>query len=415
MSRIFYLHLFHSCIYISIVMCGDGGIMTYASFEGGSVNIGCPHDAQFINNTKYLCRGKCSTINVLADKDIPIETGKTPNDTRFSLNDNKTATTFTITDLKVKDGGQYWCAVRTPLYQLDVYREVFLSIKNVSHMFGVKGDELSVQCHYDHDVINDNKFLCKGEDLSLCETSGVKVSKGKITNGRFSLSDDTSARGFTVTITNLTEEDSGIYWCGNVALRGSQQAHDKWISAVILKVSGESTSHKPTTFSFYITHPASPDSSSRSATSSPSSLLTSSSSSAHSLSPNTDTSLFVFITASVALMLILFGFLLFIYFRRRKKNEQLQLNGVAHGSAGNLKNGEIVQNRVSICYYEEIPLTNVHPGYSLPASGEHDASVYALAQDVPSNDLHYSTIKFTDHPDRTSDGQTSYDYATVVL
>lgn len=99
-------------------------------------------------------------------------------------------------------------------------------------MVGVKGDELSVQCHSDHDVIN--KFLCKGEDLSLCETSGVKVSKGKITNGRFSLSDDTSARGFTVTITNLTEEDSGIYWCGNVALR----AHDKWISAVILKVSG---------------------------------------------------------------------------------------------------------------------------------------------------------------------------------
>lgn len=104
--------------------------MTYASYEGGSVNIGCPHDAQFINNTKYLCRGKCSTINVLADKDIPIETGRTPNDTRFSLNDNKTATTFTIRDLKVKDGGQYWCAVRTPQYHRDVYREVFLSVKN---------------------------------------------------------------------------------------------------------------------------------------------------------------------------------------------------------------------------------------------------------------------------------------------
>ncbi|XP_057187580.1 CMRF35-like molecule 8 isoform X2 [Triplophysa rosa] len=392
--------------------------MTYTSYEGGSVNIRCPYDAQFTDNTKYLCRGKCSTLKVLADKDIPIETGRTPDDTRFSLKDDKTATTFTITDLRAKDGGQYWCAVRRRVFETDVYREVFLSVKNVSHMSGVKGDELSVQCHYNH-VINNHKFFCKGENLSLCETSGVKVSKEKVTNGRFSLIDDTSARVFTVTITNLTEEDSGMYWCGNIALRGSQQAHDNWISAVILKISevtSESTSHKPTTASFHITHPASTDSSSRSATSSssPSSLLTSSSSSAHSLSPNTETSLFVFITPSVAAMLILFGFVLFIYFRRRKKNEQLQLSGVAHGSAGNQENGEIRQTRVSVCYYEEIPLTNVHHSLVLPASGEHDASVYALAQNV-SNNLHYSTIEFTDHSDRTSDGQTLCDYVTVVL
>ncbi|KAI7810549.1 putative NACHT [Triplophysa rosa] len=297
MCRRFHFHLFYLLIYISIVICGDGGIMTYTSYEGGSVNIRCPYDAQFTDNTKYLCRGKCSTLKVLADKDIPIETGRTPDDTRFSLKDDKTATTFTITDLRAKDGGQYWCAVRRRVFETDVYREVFLSVKNVSHMSGVKGDELSVQCHYNH-VINNHKFFCKGENLSLCETSGVKVSKEKVTNGRFSLIDDTSARVFTVTITNLTEEDSGMYWCGNIALRGSQQAHDNWISAVILKISevtSESTSHKPTTASFHITHPASTDSSSRSATSSssPSSLLTSSSSSAHSLSPNTETIKFV--------------------------------------------------------------------------------------------------------------------------
>lgn len=100
-------------------------------------------------------------------------------------------------------------------------------------MSGVKGKELSVKCHYDRDLINNNTFFCKGDDLSFCETSGVKVSKEKITNGRFSLIDDRYERVFTVTITNLTEEDSGIYWCGNVA----PKAHDKWISAVILKIS----------------------------------------------------------------------------------------------------------------------------------------------------------------------------------
>lgn len=74
--------------------------------------------------------------------------------------------------------------------------------------------------------------------------------------------------------------------------------------------------------------------------------------------------------------------------------------------------------QVSVCEYEEIHFTNVHPDHSLvlPASGEHHDSVYALAQDVSSNNLHYSTIKFTDHSDRSSpDGQTTCDYSTVVL
>ncbi|KAL0149085.1 hypothetical protein M9458_055610, partial [Cirrhinus mrigala] len=33
-------------------------------------------------------------------------------------------------------------------------------------------------------------------------------------NGRFSLTDETSAGVFTVNINNLRAEDSGKYWCG---------------------------------------------------------------------------------------------------------------------------------------------------------------------------------------------------------
>lgn len=64
-------------------------------------------------------------------------------------------------------------------------------------MFGVKGDDLSVQCLYDPDDINNDKLFCKDDNLSLCETSGVHVSKEKITNGSFSLIDDTSATVLT--------------------------------------------------------------------------------------------------------------------------------------------------------------------------------------------------------------------------
>ncbi|XP_056619663.1 uncharacterized protein LOC130433884 isoform X3 [Triplophysa dalaica] len=317
-------------------------------------------------------------------------------------------------------------------------------------MFGVKGDDLSVQCLYDPDDINNDKLFCKDDNLSLCETSGVHVSKEKITNGSFSLIDDTSVRVFTSSYHH--KSDRREFWDILVWKRNTERISTrtrKFISEVILKISkrsffgsqvplyfgptphisealltavsgeitSESTSHKPTTASFHTTPPVSTDSSSRPATSSPPSPTSStSSSSSHSLSSNTETSLglFGFITLSVTGMLILFGFVLFFYFTRRKKNEQLQLSG---DSAGNLKNGAVRQTMVSDCDYEEIHLPNVHPDYSLvlPSSGEHDASVYALAQNVSSNNLHYSTIKFTELSHRTSDGQTSCDYATVVL
>lgn len=117
-------------------MCVDGEIMTYTSHEEGKVNIRCPYDAQYINNTKYLCRGTCSTVKLFAgDKDIPIDSERPPNDTRFSLYDDNTATTFTIMDLRQNDGGTYWCAVKRHWTLKDVYTEVSLSVKNGKFSF----------------------------------------------------------------------------------------------------------------------------------------------------------------------------------------------------------------------------------------------------------------------------------------
>ncbi|XP_067298525.1 CMRF35-like molecule 6 [Pseudorasbora parva] len=227
------------------------------------------------------------------------------------------------------------------------------------------GQHLDIICRYKNDLKNNVKFICKGSDPSLCKTSGIKVSSETNSNGRFSLRDDQSAGVFTVTITDLTLEDSGIYWCGAAETR----LKIKWISVTELKiheVTSERTSAKPTTTaSKHSTKPASKDGTSiRTAISSTSSQPLPASSSLTSPSPQLQLG--------------------------------VQMKGVVHVSGENLLTEEATQ---TVCHYEEIICTNNSAGYSLglPVFGEHDAF----------DTLTYSTAIYqtTDHSDRTLLGQ----------
>ncbi|XP_051993673.1 polymeric immunoglobulin receptor-like isoform X2 [Xyrauchen texanus] len=359
--------IFLLSIYISNVFCADAGVTTYTSYEGGSVDIRCPYEPGYEDNIKYLCRGKCSTVPFVS-KDIPIQSGVPAKDQRFTLNDDTRDRIFTvtITDLKPDDGGQYWCAINKIIS--DVYTKIQVNIRKVVQQSGIKGKELHIRCHYEHDAKQMDKFFCKGKDPSVCETSGIKVSAETNKTGRFSLSDDISARDFIVTITDPREEDSGIYWCGYV-LNGT---HNEWISAIDLKI-----------YEGFIS----------------------------------------IIMLLVIGMLLVFGFLVIVYIRWKQKKKELQFRGAVHYSTQNLPNGEIGKTKEGthiVCDYEEIHLTNEHPDYSLvyDVFGEDDASDYAVAQlpSIASDSVTYSTITLenTAHSDRNSpDGQTTCDYATV--
>uniref|UniRef100_A0A8C1UCF4 Si:ch211-114l13.12 n=1 Tax=Cyprinus carpio TaxID=7962 RepID=A0A8C1UCF4_CYPCA len=212
----------------------------HVSRVSGTVEIHCPYESGYEANEKYLCRGECPRMI----KDKVVESGSAARGERFSLTDNKTAHIFTvtITDLRTEDQGQYWCGVETGWRKLDVFTEIHLEIKRgkleyavLSRVSGVTGKHLYIPCHYKSELKNNVKIICKGSDPSLCETSAIRVSSEIKSNGRFSLSDNKSAEVFTVTFTNLTEEDSGIYWCG-AAQRG-QEHKNKWISVTDLNIS----------------------------------------------------------------------------------------------------------------------------------------------------------------------------------
>ncbi|KAL0202119.1 hypothetical protein M9458_000137, partial [Cirrhinus mrigala] len=170
--------------------------------EGESAEIICPYDSIYKSKPKSLCKGKCST----RDRNTLNETVREEKETkmdRLTLNDDITASVFTgtITGLTAEDAGKYWCAV-TLERDLNYLYTHLIVIMN-------EGDDVSIQCKHQDE---DQKSFCKAHEASMCVKDGVSLET--IRDDRFSFSDEASTGVFTVNITDLREEDSGIYWCG---------------------------------------------------------------------------------------------------------------------------------------------------------------------------------------------------------
>ncbi|XP_051561558.1 CMRF35-like molecule 5 isoform X2 [Myxocyprinus asiaticus] len=112
---------------MSVVKCGSNEILTLTANERGKVEIQCPYESRYEENVKYLCKGECKILN----KDIPVSSGSTANDKRFSLIDNSTTHIFTvtITDLRPEDEHTYWCGVKTGFGHFDDNTKILLKIK----------------------------------------------------------------------------------------------------------------------------------------------------------------------------------------------------------------------------------------------------------------------------------------------
>ncbi|CAM4448486.1 unnamed protein product [Leuciscus chuanchicus] len=78
---------------------------------------------------------------------------------------------------------------------------------------GYRGERVEIRCSYKSGYESYSKYFCKGEWNSGYKNIMVK-SGSPAKDERFSLTDDTTARVFTVTITDLRTEDGDQYWCG---------------------------------------------------------------------------------------------------------------------------------------------------------------------------------------------------------
>ncbi|XP_059185757.1 CMRF35-like molecule 5 [Centropristis striata] len=133
----------------------------------------------------------------------------------FTLRETNSGFNVSISNVSSQHAGVYWCGAESNegsyRYALrKIQLEVKTTIRNITRYPPI-GQNFRYFCIYPSGAPED-KFICKGEDPSLCEhLASTAHSK---TTGRFSMIDEKNLTVITINVINITAEDAGTYWCG---------------------------------------------------------------------------------------------------------------------------------------------------------------------------------------------------------
>ncbi|XP_012891598.1 PREDICTED: CMRF35-like molecule 6 isoform X2 [Dipodomys ordii] len=107
-------------------------------------------------------------------------------------------------------------AVWLPLNLLLLWLPGCCLLRGPSRVTGTQGGSLSLQFWYEEKYKTYNKYWCRSlRVLGRCRnTVDTKDSEREVSRGRMSISDHPEDLTFTVTLKNLSLEDTGSYWCG---------------------------------------------------------------------------------------------------------------------------------------------------------------------------------------------------------
>uniref|UniRef100_A0A3P8SDE0 Immunoglobulin domain-containing protein n=1 Tax=Amphiprion percula TaxID=161767 RepID=A0A3P8SDE0_AMPPE len=110
--------------------------------------------------------------------------------------------------------GANWVSQRTTTALIVTLLQIraLISVKTTA-VTGVEGQTFDFRCEYPSSRQSYAKYFCRVDDKdsqNILITS--RKTNGDDANGKYSIKD--KGNTFTVTISDLTEDDSGTYWCG---------------------------------------------------------------------------------------------------------------------------------------------------------------------------------------------------------
>ncbi|XP_046700990.1 polymeric immunoglobulin receptor-like [Silurus meridionalis] len=230
----------YTLVELNIKKAGSSDSREVTAYAGTRSNIKCRYEDQYKDKPKSFWKIRTDEWSI---KHINTEAhSEWSHDGRFSIHDNRSAGFFSvfIRELIIEDTGTYACAVaasdRIEIYtvvKLNVTEDVSFekTINKIAH----EGGDVNISCTYPESHKNDNKFLCKRHTTAAClyMTTSKDVSVGK-----FSLYDDREKHVFTVSLNNVTEQDSGEYWCGAEVAWKQDHEYNVYFTHINLTVTG---------------------------------------------------------------------------------------------------------------------------------------------------------------------------------
>uniref|UniRef100_A0A672SLF7 Polymeric immunoglobulin receptor n=1 Tax=Sinocyclocheilus grahami TaxID=75366 RepID=A0A672SLF7_SINGR len=90
------------------------------------------------------------------------------------------------------------------------------TVSTVGDVSVLEGGSVTVPCHYNPQYISHVKYWCQGRMREFCTSLARTDDPDSAPNGKgmVTIADDPTQHVFTVSMRDLTEEDSGWYWCG---------------------------------------------------------------------------------------------------------------------------------------------------------------------------------------------------------
>uniref|UniRef100_A0AAR2LPP7 Ig-like domain-containing protein n=1 Tax=Pygocentrus nattereri TaxID=42514 RepID=A0AAR2LPP7_PYGNA len=236
------------------------------AYSGGSVIL-FPTLQWDVNNTRYMCKMEQSgCVNIIKDQ----TQSKSVTSGRFKMYSN-TAGNFTvlIRELKPQDSAVYRFGVGN-----GKHKDIELTVQNDSCCGGIGkmkaylGETATFKCSYPEELKTNYKYLINLNNQTIVKEiiyTGKEAQKEQ--NGRFSIFDDRSSNVFSVNISDVTEDDGGLYLCGVWVWKNEKSVrYYSYFREIQLQVNEKSTvlpetpstTTEPTTASTYWTTSTAP-------------------------------------------------------------------------------------------------------------------------------------------------------------
>ncbi|KAL6482386.1 hypothetical protein MHYP_G00104660 [Metynnis hypsauchen] len=383
-------------IFTLYLISGPVSCFNVIGYPGGSVGIFCKHE-EYGWKPKYFCKkpsDQCVYVNQIPNT--------WSHEGRLSLRVSSEDLLVIYRNLSLQDAGSYQCG-ETGVWNHDVNLKVnenpcCLGSNTVS---GYLGETVTISCSYPEEFETNYKFLLKQAGQSFTEV----IRTTETQRGRFSISDDRRSKVLSVRISDVREDDGGVYYCG-VSDGGQWFSSYSLYSETQLQVTA---SMAPTSV------PPDEDPFSKSSDTPSTYIHAKSNADPHYCSE--EGSSVIIISVCVCVVLLLIGGSALIYYKlRRTKKQVTDSNPSSRIQLKDIKEVPPVDSNS-----QEIEHTSDVSASGIDANSSLDLiQIYSTVQPLKNQDPTYTTVSFQKHPasppDTTvvfSQEEAATEYATI--